>query len=104
MWDLLLAAGPSLIGGLFESGSAEQAGAATAAAGEAQAEAIKEAALTAAQSNERMTEAGIEATLVGAMQARADLAGQVMAGRAGLGYMMGADPSALGAPPNLLEA
>jgi hypothetical protein len=104
MWPAIIAAGANLIGGLIQSDAAGEAAGAATAAGEAQAQAIIEGARIAAESNERLTDAGIDAALVGALQARADLGGQVMAGRAGLGYMMGADPSAFGAPPNLLEA
>ena len=103
-WGAILGAVAPIVGGMISSGGKKEAAGISAAAGEQAAQATIEAALIAAQSNERLTDAGIDAALVGALQARADLGGQVMAGRAGLGYMMGADPSALGAPPNLLGA
>ena len=103
-WGAILGAVAPIVGGMISSGGQKEAAGISAAAGEQAAQATIEAALIAAQSNERLTDAGIDAALVGALQSRADLGGQVMAGRAGLGYMMGADPSALGAPPNLLGA
>jgi hypothetical protein len=104
MWPAIIAAAAPIVGGMISARGQREAAGISAAAGEQAAQATIEAARIAAESNERLTDAGIDAALVGALQARADLGGQVMAGRAGLGYMMGADPSALGAPPNLLEA
>jgi len=73
MWPAIIAAGANLIGGLIQSDASGRAVGAATAAGEAQAQAIIEGARIAAESNERLTDAGIDAALVGALQARADL-------------------------------